>query len=668
MVAPALITAAWNMVGAPQEWKELPPESAVLLVEFGADDARRTSTPRSPRRSEILASPRDDPADRLHPRAGGDRARLAGARGPARADRQAAPAGHGADRRGRLRAAGADRRGRPRPAGAARRARLPARRRRPRLGREPALHAHPGLRQAGGPRALRGLHGRPGRADRRQVRRLAQGRARDRDQHGPLCGARVGGEGDRADVAGEAARRPRRRARARRRPQPRPRRPPAQPEDDAADRGVGDDLRRVRLLRAGLPEPQPDDDAAPADRPAAGDGAPAEPARRCSGRCSRSTSTTRSRPAPPTAPASSPARSGSTPASWSRSCAASAHGERAERLALAAAKRWGAVEGASRAGAAARRAPGAADQARQGRCRAARRPPASCRRRLHEGAAASTSPPASTASSAPLRRRAANVQTAAFGPSTGWWRRWSRSRRGPGCRSGSPTTSPGAAAGCRGARKGFGDAHRHKANEMVERLWGWSGEGALPVVVDAASCTQARSPSPATASSTRRTPSASPSWRSSTRSPGRTTACCPGSRSASKVGSATVHPTCATRHLGLAPACASLAGALADEVYVAPSATCCGFAGDRGISHPELTAAATAPRPTSSPAADFDAHLSSNRTCEIGLEPRHRRALRVGCPLLERLTRTPQPQPADIEVEEVRAQPSVSGLSRRSAT
>ena len=36
MVAPALITAAWNMVGAPQEWKELPPDSAVLLVEFGA--------------------------------------------------------------------------------------------------------------------------------------------------------------------------------------------------------------------------------------------------------------------------------------------------------------------------------------------------------------------------------------------------------------------------------------------------------------------------------------------------------------------------------------------------------------------------------------------------------------------------------------------------------
>ncbi|HZK16500.1 MAG TPA: FAD-binding and (Fe-S)-binding domain-containing protein, partial [Solirubrobacterales bacterium] len=40
MVAPALITAAWNMVGAPQAWKELPPDSAVLLVELGgASDA-----------------------------------------------------------------------------------------------------------------------------------------------------------------------------------------------------------------------------------------------------------------------------------------------------------------------------------------------------------------------------------------------------------------------------------------------------------------------------------------------------------------------------------------------------------------------------------------------------------------------------------------------------
>src|SRR4051794_25603370 len=38
MVAPALIAAAWNMPGTPEYWKELPPESAALLVEFGGGD------------------------------------------------------------------------------------------------------------------------------------------------------------------------------------------------------------------------------------------------------------------------------------------------------------------------------------------------------------------------------------------------------------------------------------------------------------------------------------------------------------------------------------------------------------------------------------------------------------------------------------------------------
>ncbi len=38
MVAPALMVAAMNIPGAPQDWLELPPESAVLLVEFGSDD------------------------------------------------------------------------------------------------------------------------------------------------------------------------------------------------------------------------------------------------------------------------------------------------------------------------------------------------------------------------------------------------------------------------------------------------------------------------------------------------------------------------------------------------------------------------------------------------------------------------------------------------------
>ena len=106
-----------------------------------------------------------------------------------------------------------------------------------------------------------------------------------------------------------------------------------------------------------------------------------------------------------------------------------------------------------------------------------------------------------------------------------------------------------------------------------------------------------------------------------------------------RVASATVHPTCATRRLGLSHRLERLAAALAEDVHVPPSATCCGFAGDRGITNPELTAAATAPEAAEVAAHRFAAHLSSNRTCEIGLE----RA--TGAPyesflfLLERLSR-----------------------------
>ena len=41
MVAPALMVAANSIPGAPEYWKELDPDSAALLVEFGARAGRR---------------------------------------------------------------------------------------------------------------------------------------------------------------------------------------------------------------------------------------------------------------------------------------------------------------------------------------------------------------------------------------------------------------------------------------------------------------------------------------------------------------------------------------------------------------------------------------------------------------------------------------------------
>jgi D-lactate dehydrogenase len=212
---------------------------------------------------------------------------------------------------------------------------------------------------------------------------------------------------------------------------------------------------------------------------------------------------------------------------------------------------------------------------------------------------------------------------------------------------------PGLAGSCCGlpwSSKGFGAAHRHKANELVERLWEWSGEGEMPIVIDAASCTQAvagladSTSDPGHSVLSERNAERlgrlevldSVAWAHDSLLPRLTVS--------RKIGAATVHPTCATRHLGLAPRLRSLADALAEDVYVAPSATCCGFAGDRGISHPELTAAATRAQAEElagqeCAGRDFDAHLSSNRTCEIGLARATGRPYESFIFLLEELSR-----------------------------
>src|SRR6202011_2675743 len=45
MGAPTLIAAAYNMPGTPERWKELPPTSAAVLVEFRAEDPELLDEP-----------------------------------------------------------------------------------------------------------------------------------------------------------------------------------------------------------------------------------------------------------------------------------------------------------------------------------------------------------------------------------------------------------------------------------------------------------------------------------------------------------------------------------------------------------------------------------------------------------------------------------------------
>lgn len=86
-----------------------------------------------------------------------------------------------------------------------------------------------------------------------------------------------------------------------------------------------------------------------------------------------------------------------------------------------------------------------------------------------------------------------------------------------------------------------------------------------------------------------------------------------------RLESLALHPTCSSTRLGSNEHLRALASAVAVDAVVPDAWGCCGFAGDRGMLHPELTASATAPEASELAERDFDAHASCNRTCEIGM-------------------------------------------------
>jgi D-lactate dehydrogenase len=86
-----------------------------------------------------------------------------------------------------------------------------------------------------------------------------------------------------------------------------------------------------------------------------------------------------------------------------------------------------------------------------------------------------------------------------------------------------------------------------------------------------------------------------------------------------RLPSLAVHPTCSSTRLGINDALMRVAAAIADEVVVPEGWGCCGFAGDRGMLHPELTASATRTEAEGLTGRSFAAYASANRPCEIAM-------------------------------------------------
>ena len=123
-----------------------------------------------------------------------------------------------------------------------------------------------------------------------------------------------------------------------------------------------------------------------------------------------------------------------------------------------------------------------------------------------------------------------------------------------------PPDVAGSCCGVPWSSKGYREGAREKANEMVERLWRWSGDGRLPIVIDASSCTHGvADPGEGELSEINAARHAklelldSVAWAQDL--------LLAGLEVRRKVASATVHPTCSVRHMGLTRALEGVAGA-----------------------------------------------------------------------------------------------------------
>ncbi|AVL96976.1 FAD-binding and (Fe-S)-binding domain-containing protein [Microbacterium sp. str. 'China'] len=204
-----------------------------------------------------------------------------------------------------------------------------------------------------------------------------------------------------------------------------------------------------------------------------------------------------------------------------------------------------------------------------------------------------------------------------------------------------PEENGGLCCGTPWKSKGHLDGYRLMSNRVLASLWDASRHGELPVVCDAASCTEGLDVMLTQAVA------AHPEY-AGLRIEDATTFVArevlPRLSVDAKLPSIAVHPTCSTTALGATGALTAIAAAVADEVFVPDGWGCCAFAGDRGMLHPELTASATAQESAEVAAADtarggFDAFVSANRTCEIGMTRATGRPYRHVIEVLEERTR-----------------------------
>ncbi|HTP27267.1 MAG TPA: FAD-binding and (Fe-S)-binding domain-containing protein [Anaeromyxobacteraceae bacterium] len=173
-----------------------------------------------------------------------------------------------------------------------------------------------------------------------------------------------------------------------------------------------------------------------------------------------------------------------------------------------------------------------------------------------------------------------------------------------GCHVLFPRGNSGLCCGLTFESKGFPELALRKCHELEEELLERSDGGAIPILCDTSPCVEHMR-----IHMDKRLHISEPAEFIHTHLMDKL-------RFEKKASLVAIHVTCAALKMGIGPKLQAVAQACAEKV-VQPQAGCCAFAGDRGLTFPELNAAAL--RGLRDAVKGCEAGYSNSRACEIGL-------------------------------------------------
>jgi D-lactate dehydrogenase len=200
-----------------------------------------------------------------------------------------------------------------------------------------------------------------------------------------------------------------------------------------------------------------------------------------------------------------------------------------------------------------------------------------------------------------------------------------------------PKDSPGNCCGMPFSSKGFTPAFQETLHRTVERFWDWSQAGKLPIVIDSSSCAYTLITAGDKALPDDQEKLAKMTLLDPVEYAYRFLL--PKLKFTPLEGAVVLHPNCSATKLGLADKMAAIARACAQTVVVPNALRCCGYAGDRGLLFPELTASASKPEADEVLSREYAGFYSSNITCEMGMRQATGKPYQSILYLIERATR-----------------------------